>query len=170
MRTRMSKPMIALVLMLSGAFLTAGPGTGCLSLGAESLLAEANFCFIINCQNGIFGGTIEPCPPIQFAMDNVGDGKNLVEAFENSDYIREFREAAKASTHGCFILEEPEKLKAFVDKLGAKDVSGRGTAYEELSVMRGKPGQESLDTQIREKHWFYRFAKKNYFFGFGAAG
>lgn len=64
MRTRMSKLMIALVLMLSGAFLTAGPGTGCLSLGAESLLAEANLCFIINCQNGIFGGTIEPCPPI----------------------------------------------------------------------------------------------------------
>lgn len=39
----------------------AGPGTGCTSFLAESTLTSADFCFIFDCTNGIFGGTIDPC-------------------------------------------------------------------------------------------------------------
>lgn len=63
MRTRSRKLAAALSLVLGGAFLFAGPGTGCMSFFAESALSTADFCFIFDCQNGIFGGTVDPCPP-----------------------------------------------------------------------------------------------------------
>lgn len=44
-----------------GGYLLAGPNTGCMSFLAESSLVAADFCFIFDCQNGILGGTIDPC-------------------------------------------------------------------------------------------------------------
>jgi hypothetical protein len=53
--------MAVLSLAAGGGFLLAGPGTGCVPFVAESTLAATDFCFIFDCQNGIFGGTIDPC-------------------------------------------------------------------------------------------------------------
>lgn len=46
-----------------GAVVFAGPSSGCSSFVAEMALSAADFCFIFDCQNGILGGTIDPCPP-----------------------------------------------------------------------------------------------------------
>jgi len=48
-------------LVASGGFLFAFQSTSCLSFAGESLLSSGDFCFIFDCQNGILGGTIDPC-------------------------------------------------------------------------------------------------------------
>lgn len=58
-RSRRILPTVGLV--LGGAYLLASPGAGCISFTAEALLETADFCFIFDCQNGILGGTIDPC-------------------------------------------------------------------------------------------------------------
>ncbi len=115
-------------------------------------------------------GAIEFCPPIQFACDNAGDGKDLISVMENSDFIREMRTRITDSTRGCLLLEDPEILKEILVDLNAKDTSGRQSAYEELSKMRVCPGHNIEGKEIPEKSLVYRIAKKNWFFGFGAYG
>lgn len=44
-----------------GGFLLTGPNTGCMSFMAKSAVTATDFCFIFDCQNGILGGTIDPC-------------------------------------------------------------------------------------------------------------
>jgi hypothetical protein len=51
----------AITAIAGGGFLMAGPGTGCSSYLGETAFVAADFCFIFDCQNGIFGGTIDPC-------------------------------------------------------------------------------------------------------------
>ncbi len=48
-------------LVAGGGLLFAAPNTGCLSFMAESAVEATDFCFIFDCQNGILGGTIDPC-------------------------------------------------------------------------------------------------------------
>lgn len=55
---------VAATLLATGGFLLAGPGTGCSSFLGESLLVTADFCFVFDCQSGLFGGAIDPCPGI----------------------------------------------------------------------------------------------------------
>ncbi len=62
--------MIMVALALGGGFLAAGPGTGCANYLVESTLAAADFCFIFDCQQGLFGGTVDPC-----AQDGPGAGE-----------------------------------------------------------------------------------------------
>ena len=50
-----------LTLAAGGGYLLAGPGTGCSSFALETAAASTDFCFIFDCQNGILGGTIDPC-------------------------------------------------------------------------------------------------------------
>lgn len=50
-----------LTLAAGGGYLLAGPGTGCSSYLGESTFVATDFCFIFDCQNGILGGTIDPC-------------------------------------------------------------------------------------------------------------
>ena len=52
----------------------------------------------------------------------------------------------------------------------ARDSSGRGTAHAELAAMQVRPSHHLPGQEIPESSWAYRFAKKNYFFGFGAYG
>jgi hypothetical protein len=47
----------------AGAILLSGPGTSCTSFLSASALTAADFCFIFDCENGLFGGTLDPCPP-----------------------------------------------------------------------------------------------------------
>ena len=115
-------------------------------------------------------GDLEFCPPIQFALDNAADTPSLEESFENSEFLRAFREYVMKTTDGCVLLEDPQGLKKFLEDAGAEDVSGRNRAFAELAAMRPLPGHHLPGKEIPEKHPFYRFAKKNFFFGFGGYG
>lgn len=115
-------------------------------------------------------GDIELCPPVQFALDNVNDGSNLVEKIENSVFLRNIRNEIPQKTQGCILLDDPVALAKFVEKSEAYDSSKRGTALQELKEMEKLPGHHIPDREIPEKSWMYRFAKRNWFFGFGAYG
>jgi MoaA/NifB/PqqE/SkfB family radical SAM enzyme len=116
------------------------------------------------------GGDIEPCPPIQFALDNVSSGKPLAELFKDSGFLKAFRDFSRETTRGCVIMEDPGRLAAFLQAQGAHDTSGRGSALRELTAMKPCASHHLPSAEIPERNAFYRFAKKNWFFGFGAYG
>lgn len=116
------------------------------------------------------GGDVEPCPPLQFALDSVRNGKPLAELFRDSAFLEAFREFARETTRGCVILEDPARLGAFLRAQGARDTSGRGAAYAELAAMQARASHHQPAAEIPEQSAAYRFAKKYWFFGFGAYG
>jgi len=116
------------------------------------------------------GGDVEPCPPLQFARENVRDGQPLDELFAHSAFLEAFRAFARKTTPGCVIMEDPERLRAFLRDQAARDSSGRGTGYEELAAMRPHTSHHVPGAEIPERSVLYRFAKKYAFFGFGAYG
>jgi len=61
MRSRLRRAYVAVVVLGMGGYLAAGPGTSCSSFFGESSLTDADACFIFDCQNGILGGTFDPC-------------------------------------------------------------------------------------------------------------
>ena len=115
-------------------------------------------------------GDIEPCPPIQFARENIQNGKTLAELFQDSSFLKTFKESACASTRGCILMERPDLLYDTVQSERAWDTSGRGTALKELAAITPCPSHHHPDVEIPETFWPYRFAKKYWFFGFGAYG
>ncbi len=48
-------------LVAGGGFLFGAQSTSCFTFSAETAASSANFCFIFDCQNGILGGTLDPC-------------------------------------------------------------------------------------------------------------
>ena len=115
-------------------------------------------------------GDVEPCPPIQFACESVLNGADIGELFNRSDFLKSFRKMAAGATAGCILMEDPQALYDFLITSGARDSSGRETALEELSRMLPTPGHGTAGEGVPEKSWFYRFAKKHWFFGLGAYG
>ena len=113
------------------------------------------------------GGHIEPCPVIQFATNTVREG-SIYETMTQSAFLRDFREKAAAATHGCIVLERPDIVRDLVRKHGAVDSTQRGTAMAEFEAMTPRRSQHNPGEEIPEEHWAYRFAKKHWFFGFGA--
>ncbi len=111
---------------------------------------------------------IEPCPPIQFAAENVHDNGDVYATVGGSAFLRGFRRFAAETTPGCVLLERPDLLERFVREQGARDTTGRGTGREELMAMRCRTSHNVPGAAIPETHWFYRFAKKHWYFGFGA--
>ena len=64
MRIRARKLIAAISVLAASGILTSGPGTGCISgYITDSTFVTTDFCFIFDCQNGILGGTIDPCTP-----------------------------------------------------------------------------------------------------------
>ncbi len=114
------------------------------------------------------GGHIEPCPVIQFATETVRDAPSIYDAMTQSAFLRDFREAAAGATHGCIVLERPDIVRDLVHKHGARDSTQRGTAMAEFEAMTPRHSQHHPGQEIPEEHWAYRFAKKHWFFGFGA--
>jgi MoaA/NifB/PqqE/SkfB family radical SAM enzyme len=114
------------------------------------------------------GGHIEPCPVIQFATNTVRDNRSIYDAMTKSAFLRDFREAAAGATQGCIVLERPDIVRDLVRKHGAQDSTQRGTAMAEFEAMTPRRSQHSPGDEIPEEHWAYRFAKKHWFFGFGA--
>jgi MoaA/NifB/PqqE/SkfB family radical SAM enzyme len=113
-------------------------------------------------------GDVEPCPPIQFAAESVRDQPGLFQAINGSDFLRGFRSLAHETTPGCILVERPDVLRRFVAERRARDTSGRGTALAELAAMTPGVSQHVPGREIPERHWFYRFAKRHWFFGLGS--
>ena len=61
MRSRGRSLVAALTTIAAGAVVISGPGTSCSSFTAETLVTSTDFCFIFDCQNGAWGGTLDPC-------------------------------------------------------------------------------------------------------------
>jgi len=116
------------------------------------------------------GGDIEPCPPIQFAMENVNNGRSLSALFTESVFLKKFRELVTSTTSGCILMERPELLLQTMHEFDAIDSSGRQTAYAELARMKAYASHSMPGKEIPEDYWLYKLAKKYWFFGLGAYG
>src|SRR5206468_7383941 len=97
-------------------------------------------------------GDIEPCPIIQFAVENIGDGTNVFETMRDSAFLRDFRTLSAQATRGCVVLERPDLVKDLVIKHGARDTTSRGTAMAELDAMQPRFSQYLPGQEIPEKH------------------
>jgi MoaA/NifB/PqqE/SkfB family radical SAM enzyme len=115
-------------------------------------------------------GDIEPCPIIQFARERIDDPRGVVRTISESAFIRDFRETAARATRGCIVLERPDLVQELVLRHAARDTTHRapGAGLAELQLMRSRQSQHQPGNEIPEEHWAYRFAKKHWFFGFGA--
>lgn len=116
-------------------------------------------------------GGIEPCPIVQFTKESIhateADPRPLREKFLNSEYLRDFRKLAANTTRGCIVLERPDLLKELVEKHGAQDGTVRGTALSELAALTVRTSQYNPGSEIPEKNWLYRLAKRWWFNDFG---
>ena len=113
-------------------------------------------------------GAIEPCPIIQFSCENLRDGRDIYQLMTESSFLNDFRRMSAEATRGCVVLERPDLVQLIVDKHSAKDTTQRGTAMAELEQLEPRSSQHNPAEQIPERHWLYRFAKKHWYFGFGA--
>jgi len=113
-------------------------------------------------------GDIEPCPIIQFARETVRDGASFYDTMTQSAFLRDFRQTAAQATRGCIVLERPDLVRDLVQRHGARDTTQRGSAFAELERLVPRRSQHNPGQEIPEDHWVYRFAKKHWFFGFGA--
>jgi hypothetical protein len=66
------------------------------------------------------------------------------------------------------VLERPDLVKELVIRHGARDTTQRQSALAELERLVPRGSQHNPGQEIPEEHWAYRFAKKRWFFGFGA--
>ncbi len=113
-------------------------------------------------------GAVEPCPIIQFATDNIHSERGIYNLLTESAFLKDFREVSAKATRGCVMLERPDLVKALVLKHGAADTTQRGTALRELDALTPRNSQHDPGNEVPEEHWAYRFAKRRWFFGFGA--
>jgi MoaA/NifB/PqqE/SkfB family radical SAM enzyme len=113
-------------------------------------------------------GDIEPCPIIQFAVENIRDPRGLFATMRDSAFLKDFREVSARHTRGCVVLERPDLVKELVVKHGARDTTMRGTAMAELDAMEPRFSQWLPGEEVPEQHWMYRFAKRYWFNDFGA--
>ena len=116
-------------------------------------------------------GSIEICPALSFAREKVSDnGGDVYKSINESSFLRGFQKFAKERTKGCVILEYPQQLHEYIGASGAKDFSGRNTAFAELNSITPRTSQHLPGEEIAEDFWFYRFLKSRVFFGMGAMG
>lgn len=113
-------------------------------------------------------GDIEPCPILQFAVEDIHDPRGIFETMRQSAFLRDFRELTARHTRGCVVLERPDLVKDLVRQHGARDTTVRGTALAELEAITPSFSQWLPGEEIPEKHWMYRLAKKYWFHDFGA--
>lgn len=114
-------------------------------------------------------GDVEPCPIIQFANESIHDNDgDLFKTMTESPLLADFRRTAAEATRGCIVLERPDLLQEIVERHGARDTTVRKTAMAELEKLGPLSSQHDPGREIPEKSWVYRFAKKHWFFGFGA--
>ena len=116
-------------------------------------------------------GDIEPCPIIQFAKDSIHDERPLEEVFNESEFLKDFRQTAAEHTRGCIVLERPDLIEDLANRHGAKDATARNTAFAELKAAQPHPSQYAPEsTPIPERSWAYRLAKKIAYHDYGVYG
>ena len=114
-------------------------------------------------------GDIEPCPIVQYATESIRDnGGDIFKTMTESSLLADFRRTAAGATRGCLVLERPDLVAEVGRRHGARDTTARGRSYEELDALEPRNSQHDPGHEVPEKHWMYRFAKKHWFFGFGA--
>ena len=113
-------------------------------------------------------GAIEPCPIIQFAKETIHDEPSIYELMTKSAFLDDFRRTSAQATRGCVVLERPDLVQLLVKKHGATDTTQRHTALQELAALESRNSQHHAGQEIPEENWLYRFAKKHWYFGFGA--
>jgi hypothetical protein len=115
-------------------------------------------------------GDIEPCPIIQFAKESIHDERPLRQIFQESAFLRDFRETAAQHTRGCIVLERPDLLEQLAARHGAKDTTARHAVFPELAAMDLRPSQYNPGQEIPEKSLAYRIAKYFFFNDYGTYG
>ncbi len=113
-------------------------------------------------------GDIEPCPIIQFARETIHDGDSFFDTVTQSSFLDDFRKTAAKTTRGCIVLERPDLVRDLAVSHEARDTTQRQTALAELESLQARSSQHHPGQEIPEENWMYRFAKKHWFFGFGA--
>lgn len=115
-------------------------------------------------------GDIEPCPVIQLATDSIHDPRPLNQVFQESEFLRDFRQTAAEATRGCIVLERPDLLSQLAERHGARDTTARAEVMQELAAMQPRPSQYDPAHQVPEKSWAYRLAKRMWFNDYGTYG
>jgi MoaA/NifB/PqqE/SkfB family radical SAM enzyme len=115
-------------------------------------------------------GDIEPCPVIQLATESIHDERPLKETFNNSEFLRDFRQLTAEHTRGCVIMERPDLLVELAEKHGARDTTARHQVMEELKAVTPRRSQYQPGDEIPERSLVYRWAKKYAFNDFGTYG
>ena len=113
-------------------------------------------------------GDIEPCPIIQLATESIHDDRPLKETFNESLFLRDFRQMAAQSTRGCVVLERPDLLLELAKKHGARDTTLRKRAFAELEATVPRRSQYVPGNEIPERNLAVRLAKWLAFNDFGA--
>ncbi len=114
-------------------------------------------------------GDIEPCPVIQFANESIRDNDgDLFKTMTESPMLEDFRKTAAKTTRGCIVLERPDLLRQVAERHGSRDTTARKAAFAEMEAMSHLTSQHNPGNEIPEEHWLYRFAKRHWYFGFGA--
>ena len=112
-------------------------------------------------------GDLEPCPVIQLATESIHDDRPLKDTFNESEFLRDFRELTAQHTRGCVIMERPDLLVDLAEKHGARDTTVRGEVLDELKRVTPRRSQYQPGDEIRERSFVYRWAKKYAFNDFG---
>lgn len=74
---------LAAVLAVGGAVVLQAPAN-CNTLAATTVVSAIDFCSVIDCQGGLFGGLIRPCgSPTSTADDLLADCQNFADAEGN---------------------------------------------------------------------------------------
>ena len=115
-------------------------------------------------------GDLEPCPVIQLAKESIHDTKPLAETFNESGFLRDFRELTAQNTRGCVIMERPDLLVELAEKHDARDTTARGGVLEELRRVTPRRSQFQPGDEIPERSLVYRWAKRYAFNDFGTYG
>jgi MoaA/NifB/PqqE/SkfB family radical SAM enzyme len=113
-------------------------------------------------------GDIEPCPVIQLATESIHDDRPLAEIFNESAFLKDFRDLTAEVTRGCVIMERPDLLVELAEKHGARDTTARAEVIDELKRVTPRRSQYQPGQEIPERSLVYRWAKKYAFNDFGA--
>lgn len=115
-------------------------------------------------------GDIEPCPIIQFAKESIYDERPLKQVFNESAFLKDFRETTAKHTRGCVVLERPDLLLELAERHGAKDTTARKKVFEEIKNTVPRTSQYFPGKEIPERSWAYWLAKHFFFNDYGAYG
>ena len=115
-------------------------------------------------------GEVEPCPPVQCSDCRVSMEQSVVETVVRSPFLAAFRAQVPGMTRGCALMDHPAARAGLAAQCSARDSSGRERFFDELAARPVLGCHNHSGAPMPETSWAYRFAKKHWFFGFGAYG